>query len=149
VSAASSGSVAGFTVAAPATWQVTRQGLATYLKPPAGSAYIEISLGPFTFPGPLREAGFLQAQAVADDQYPGYRLIAIQAGTFRGVPDAVWRFSWHQQGVGRVDVVELLMAVNTSAGTQPYALTLSVPSARFPLAEVVFGRALESFQPLA
>jgi hypothetical protein len=40
------------------------------------------------------------------------------------------------------------MAVDTRAGMQPYALTLSAPSAGFPLAEVVFRRALESFQPL-
>jgi hypothetical protein len=149
VTAAGSGSVAGFEVAAPATWLVTRQGRATYLRPRAGNAQIEISLAPFRYPGPLTEAGFLQAQALAHDQYPGYRLIAIQPRTFRGVPDAVWRFRWRQQGVGPVDVLELVMAVNTRAGTQSYELTLSAPSAGFPLAEVVFRRVLESFQPLA
>jgi eukaryotic-like serine/threonine-protein kinase len=148
VTAASGGGVAGFEVAAPATWVATRLGLATYLRPPTGNAYIEISLAPYTYPRPAREAVFLQAEALQRSQYPGYRLIAIEARTFRGVPDAVWRFRWYEPGVGRVDVLELLMAVNTRAGTQPYVLTLSAPSPGFPLAEPVFLRALESFRPL-
>jgi hypothetical protein len=149
VTAASTGSAAGFAFAAPATWPVTREGRATYLKPPAGNAYIEISLAPFRYSRPLREADLLQAQALAHDQYPGYRRIAMDAGTFRGGPDAAWRFSWNQPGAGRVDVLEVLTVMNTRSGTQPYVLTVSAPRARFRLAELVFRRTLESFQPLS
>jgi hypothetical protein len=148
VTAASSGTVAGFAIAAPATWQIVRAGLATYLKPPGANAYIEISLAPFTHPRPLREAGFLNAQAAAQGQHPGYRLIAIGTRTFLGGPAAAWRFSWDLAGLGRVDVLELLVTGNTQAGTQPYVLTVSAPSAGFPAAEAIFRRALRTFQPL-
>jgi hypothetical protein len=148
VTAASSGAAAGFAIAAPSTWLMTRKGLATYLRPSAGSASIEVSLAPFTFLRPMREAAFLQAQALAQDQYLGYRLLSMRARTFLGVPDAIWRFSWHQGGAGRIDVLKLLTTVTTPAGTQSYVLTLSASPAGFPAAREIFRRALQTFEPL-
>jgi hypothetical protein len=148
VSPASSGTAAGFKVAAPATWQLTRQGLVSYLRPPSGSAYIEISLAPFTYPGPLREAAFLQAQALRQDLYPGYRRIAIRSGTFLGQPDAAWRFSWRHGGTTRVGVLQWLVNVAAPAGTQGYELAVSAPSPAFGWALTVFRRAMLTFQPL-
>ncbi len=148
VTAASSGTAAGFKVAAPATWQLTTQGLISHLRPPSGGAYIEISLAPFTYPGPLREAGFLQAQALQQDLYPGYRLIAIRPGTFLGQPDAAWRFSWLQGGTTRVGVLQWLVNVATPAGTQGYEVAVSAPSPAFGWALTVFRRAMLTFQPL-
>jgi hypothetical protein len=147
VTAASTGTTAGFEIAAPATWVMIRQGPATYLKPPAGQAYIEINLTPFTYLRPLRQAAFLQAQALAQGQYPGYRLIAIASGAFLGAQDATWRFRWQPDGVGRVDVLELLTTVTTAAGTQPCTLAVSAPWAGFRVAEGVFLRALATFRP--
>jgi hypothetical protein len=148
VTPASSGTAAGFKVAAPATWQLTTQGLVSYLRPPSGGAYIEISLAPFTYPGPLREAAFLQAQALQQDLYPGYRLIAIRSGTFLGQPDAAWRFSWLQGGTTRVGVLQWLVNVATPAGTQGYEVAVSAPSPAFGWALMVFRRAMLTFQPL-
>jgi eukaryotic-like serine/threonine-protein kinase len=148
VTAAASGTAAGFKIAAPATWQLTRQGLVSYLRPPSGHAYIEISLAPFTYPGPLREAAFLQAQALRQDLYPGYRLIAIRPGTFLGQPDAAWRFSWLQAGTTRVGVLQWLVSVAAPAGTQGYELAVSAPSPAFGWALTVFRRAMLTFQPL-
>jgi eukaryotic-like serine/threonine-protein kinase len=148
VTPASSGTVAGFRMAAPATWQLTTQGLVSYLRPPFGHAYIEISLAPFTYPGPLREAAFLQAQALRQDLYPGYRLIAIRPGTFLGEPEAAWRFSWLQGGTTRVGMLQWLVSVPAPAGTQDYELEVSAPSATFGWALTVFRRALQTFQPL-
>jgi hypothetical protein len=148
VTPASSGTAAGFKVAAPATWQLTTQGLVSYLRPPSGSAYVEISLAPFTYPGPLREAAFLQAQALQQDLYPGYRLIAIRSGTFLGQPDAAWRFSWLQGGTTRVGVLQWLVNVATPAGTQGYEVAVSAPSPAFGWALTVFRRAMLTFQPL-
>jgi eukaryotic-like serine/threonine-protein kinase len=148
VTPASSGTAAGFKIAAPATWQLTTQGQVSYLRPPAGPAYIEISLAPFTYPGPLREAAYLQAQALRQDLYPGYRLIAIRAGTFLGEPDAVWRFSWLQGGTARIGVLQWLVNVATPAGTQGYELAVSAASGTFAWALTVFRRALQTFQPL-
>jgi hypothetical protein len=138
VTPASSGTAAGFKVAVPASWQLTTQGLVSYLRPPSGRAYIEISLEPFTYPGPLREAAYLQAQALRQDLYPGYRLVAIRPGTLLGHPDAAWRFS----------ELQWLVSVPTPAGTQAYELAVSAPSPAFTWALTVFRRAMLTFQPL-
>jgi hypothetical protein len=148
VTPASSGTAAGFKVAVPASWQLTTQGLVSYLRPPSGRAYIEISLEPFTYPGPLREAAYLQAQALRQDLYPGYRLVAIRPGTLLGHPDAAWRFSELQGGTKRVGVLQWLVSVPTPAGTQAYELAVSAPSPAFTWALTVFRRAMLTFQPL-
>ena len=147
VTAASSGTTAGLEIAAPATWQMTRQGVVSYLRPPSGDASIEINLAPFTYLRPLREASLLQAQAIQQGLYPGYQRIAIRPGLLLGAPDAAWRFSW-QDGATRTGVLELLVTVDTTAGTQSYELAVSAPSAQFAGAQAVFRRALATFQPL-
>jgi hypothetical protein len=148
VTPASSGTAAGFKVAVPANWQLPTQGLVSYLRPPSGRAYIEISLEPFAYPGPLREVADLQAQALRQELYPGYRLVAIRPGTLLGQPDAAWRFSWLQGGTKRVDVLQWVVSVPTSAGTQGYELAVSAPSPAFSWALTVFRRAMLTFQPL-
>ena len=148
VTPASIGRSAGFKVAVPASWQLTTQGLVSYVRPPSGGAYIEISLEPFTFPGPLREAAYLQAQALRQELYPGYRLVAIRPGTLLGQPDAAWRFGWVQGGTKRIDVLQWVVSVPTSAGTQAYELAVSAPSPTFGWALTVFRRAMLTFQPL-
>jgi eukaryotic-like serine/threonine-protein kinase len=147
VTAASSGTTAGFEIAAPATWQMTRQGAVSYLRPPSGDASIEINLAPFSYLRPLREAVLLQAQAIQQGLYPGYQRIAIRPGILLGAPDAAWRFSW-QDGATRTGVLELLVTVDTAAGTQSYELAVSAPSAGFTGAQAIFRRALPTFQPL-
>jgi eukaryotic-like serine/threonine-protein kinase len=147
VTAASSGTTAGFEIAAPPSWQMTRQGAVSYLRPPSGNASIEINLAPFTYLRPLREASLLQAQAIQQDLYPGYQRIAIRPGILLGAPDAAWRFSW-QDGATRTGVLELLVTVDTTAGVQSYQLALSAPSAQFASAEAIFRRALPTFRPL-
>jgi hypothetical protein len=148
VTPASSGTAAGFKAAAPASWQLTTQGMVSYMRPPSGRAFIEVSLAPFSYPGPVREAAFLQAQSLRQDQYPGYRLVAIRSGTFLGQPDAAWRFSWLQGGTTRIAVLQWLVSVPTSAGTQSYELAVSAPSPAFSWALTVFRRVMLTFQPL-
>jgi Protein kinase domain len=147
LTAASSGTAAGFEIAAPATWQMTRQGFVSFLRPPSGNASIEISLAPFSYLWPLREAGFQQARAIQQDLYPGYLRIAIRPGILLGAPDAAWRFSW-QDGATRTGVLKVLVTVDTAAGTQSYELAVSAPSAGFAPAQAIFRRALATFQPL-
>jgi hypothetical protein len=127
---------------------MTRNGLLTYLDAPSGNPYIEVDVTPFVYPRPLREARYLQAQAKADDLYHLYGLLAIGAATFRGVPDATWRFHWQQPGFGRIGVLEVLFTLTTSAGPQSYALTVSAPAAGFVAARATFLTALQTFKPL-
>ena len=147
VTAASSGTTAGFEIAAPASWQMTRQSAVSYLRPPSGDAFIEINLAPFTYLRPLREAGLLQAQAIQQGLYPGYQRIAIRPGILLSAPAAAWRFSW-QDGATRTEVLELLVTVDTTAGTQSYELAVSAPSAGFAGAQAIFRQALPTFRPL-
>ncbi len=146
--AASLGSTAGFEIAVPAAWQRTADGPATYLRPPAGSSYIEVSVAPFARPNPVREAKYLQAQAVAAAAYPGYHRIAITPGYFRNAAEGRWRFWWRQPGIGRTGVLELLFTLQTTVGPQAYTLTISAPGASFPARYAVFQTAVATFRPL-
>jgi hypothetical protein len=148
VTAASAGTAAGFQVAAPASWHLTRQGPTTYLRPPAGGSVIAISLAPFTAAQPQQEASVLAGQAVQPGRYPGYRLIAISPAIFQHSPAATWRFGWREPGVGRVQVLELLVSITTGSVTQPYVLSVSAPALGFPHAVTVYRRVLQTFRPL-
>lgn len=148
VTAASLGTTAGFVTAAPDAWQLRTRGQNAFLDPPTGRAQIEISLSPFTYERPVREARDQQATAVAADEYPGYRKIAIEAADFRGAAAASWRFSWKPAGTARISVLAILVTLPTSAGSQPYALSVSAPSAGFAAAKSVFAKTLSTFRPL-
>jgi eukaryotic-like serine/threonine-protein kinase len=147
VTAAETGTVAGFAIAAPATWQLTRQGPDSYLRPPSAAGHIEISVAAFTYLRPLQEVAYLQSQALREDQYPGYRLIGLRAVTLLTGSAATWRFTWQD---GRVDVavMRLLASVDTSAGTQSYELTVAAPLAGFGRMAAIFRQMLPTFQPL-
>jgi eukaryotic-like serine/threonine-protein kinase len=148
VAAASLGTTAGFVIAAPAAWRLRTHGQNVFLDPPAGRAQIEISLSPFSYERPVRAARDQQTAALAAGKYPGYRKIAIEAAGFQGAAAASWRFSWKPSGPARTTVLTILVTLPTSAGGQPYALSVSAPSASFAVARPVFEKALSTFRPL-
>jgi hypothetical protein len=145
VTPAASGTVAGFEIAVPDAWRATRQSLDSILRSPGSGALIEVSLAPFRYARPLREAKSRQAQAISHD--PGYHLTGLRTGTFLGGADAVWEFSSQHAGT-RVSVEELLVSIDTTAGTQGYTLAVSAPPASFGPAQAVFRQALATFQPV-
>jgi hypothetical protein len=148
ITGTSMGSTAGFLIAAPTAWTMRTAGKSVYLDPPAGRAEVEISLSPFSFARPVREARSQQATALRTGQYPGYRLGAIRPTDFMGVTAAIWRFGWKPAGqAGRTAVLSELVTLQTSAGQQPYEMSLSVPAARFQAARRTFERMLSTFQP--
>jgi eukaryotic-like serine/threonine-protein kinase len=148
VTAASLGTTAGFVIAVPEQWQARVQGQAVTLEPPAGGGGIEVSLAPFTAAQPTGQARQDQAAAILGGQYPGYRLTAIEPAEFRGRGAAAWRFTWRSGVVSRTTVLTLLVTLSTSAGAQPYALSVSAPTLYFPAARKVFNTALTTFRPL-
>jgi hypothetical protein len=148
VPAATAGTAAGFKIAVPDTWSVTTQGQVTYVDSPAGSAYMEFNLAPFSYSRPVREARFLQAQAIQQDEYPGYKVVAISPAAFRNVVAATWRFNWRQRSLGHVAVLELLFSLETTAGPQNYALSVSAPALGFPAARTAFDEVLHTFRRL-
>jgi len=145
VSAAGSGATAGFTIAVPDGWQVSRQGLVTYLDSPSGGMRAEVNLTPFAFAGPVREARLQRREALLRGQYPGYAGIIVP-GTFDGAADALWRFGYRQPA-GRVVVLDLLVRLATSAGKQSYAVSMSAPKPGAPAAARVFRKLLQTFRP--
>jgi|SRR5450755_2101334 tRNA A-37 threonylcarbamoyl transferase component Bud32 len=149
VTAASLGTTVGFVIAAPDAWQLRTQGQAAFLAPPASRAVVEISLSPFSNSRPVAEARYQQATALAAHEYPGYRLAAIRPTEFMGAAAASRRFSWKPADAARTTVLAILVTLPTSAGSQPYALSVSAPSAYFAAAKLVFETALSTFQPLA
>jgi hypothetical protein len=148
VTAASLGTTAGFVIAVPEGWQARVQGQAVALEPPAGGGGIEVSLAPFTAVQPTGQARQEQAAAIAGGQYPGYRLTAIEPAEFRGRAAAAWRFTWRSGALSRTTVLTLLVTLPTSAGPQPYALSVSAPTLYFPAARKVFDTAVTTFRPL-
>ena len=147
MSAASASAKAGFKIALPVGWQMGYPGQVTYFQRSSGLAFIEADLSPFTYPRPVREADYLQAQAKANYEYPLYGLVAIKPTTFRGVRAAIWRYHWDDDGV-RIAVLQVLFTLSTSAGRQSYDLTVSAPSAHFASVSAIFRRALLTFRPL-
>jgi hypothetical protein len=148
--AARLGTTAGFAIAVPAQWQAHLRGPAVYLAPAGNDGEgIEVSLAPFTAATPATEAREEQAAAIAAGEYPGYRRTAIEPTRFRGQPAAAWRFTWRSGTLARTTVLSVLVTLPTSAGAQPYALSLAAPSLHFPVARKVFDTALTTFRPLA
>ena len=148
VSAAGSGATAGFTIAIPDTWQPATQGLITYVTSPAARTRAEISLRPFAFANPVREARLQQRQAIRRDRFPGYVGLGIVPGTFESAPDAVWQYSWRRPAGGRMSVLDLLVRINTSAGEQSYALSISAPKPGAAAAQAIFQQMLQTFKPV-
>ncbi|HEX5289934.1 MAG TPA: hypothetical protein VFX25_13775, partial [Streptosporangiaceae bacterium] len=146
--AARLGAAAGLAIAVPAHWQAHGRGQAVYLEPAGGGAGIEVSVAPFTAAQPAAQARQEQAAAIAAGQYPGYRRTAIEPTRFRGRPAAAWRFTWRSGALARTTVLSLLVTLPTSAGSQPYAVTVSAPTPHFPAARKAFNTALTTFRPL-
>jgi hypothetical protein len=148
VTAARVAATAGFVLAIPDGWQQRISGQTAVFAAPGGGASIAVSMSPFTDQQPGREAHYRQAQAIATQQYPGYRRGGIRAAKFQGAPAATWRYSWKPGGGARTAVLSLLVTLPTSAGSQSYALTISSPAATFAAARSAFGQALVTFAPL-
>ncbi|HMH90714.1 MAG TPA: serine/threonine-protein kinase [Streptosporangiaceae bacterium] len=146
--AARLGAAAGFVIAVPARWQAHVQGQAVELEPPAGGEGIEVSLAPFTAAQPTAQARQEQAAAITAGQYPGYRRTAIEPTKFRGQAAAAWRFTWRSGTLSRTTVLAVLVTLPTSAGAQPYALSVAAPTLHFPAARRVYDTALTTFRPL-
>jgi hypothetical protein len=99
-----------------------------------------------TFAGPVREARLQQREAIRQDQFPGYGGRGILPGTFHGAADAVWRFIW-RPGTGRMSALDVLAVLDTTAGEQPYALSVSAPAPDAGPADDIFQQLLQTFQP--
>ncbi|HEU5420709.1 MAG TPA: serine/threonine-protein kinase [Streptosporangiaceae bacterium] len=146
VTAARAGVTAGFVMAVPDGWHQRIRGHAAFFRAPGSAARIEVSMSPFAYHQPGRQAHAEQAHAIAAHQYPGYVRGGIRAATFQGAPAATWRYSWKPAGGARTAVLSLLVTLPTRAGPQSYALTVSSPAGPLAAARAAYGQALATFR---
>jgi len=147
VTAKSAGTNAGFRLAAPSAWLLT-PGLHSVIKPLVGNSRLIVDMAPFAVTRPVREARRLQAAAIAHNRYRDYHLVSIAARTFHGWAAATWDFWWKPAGGARIDVTKIIFTAHTSAGPQPYVLSMSAPAPHIAAATRVFRIAKRTFKPL-
>jgi hypothetical protein len=147
-SASSLGTTAGFRVGMPTSWEMS-PGLQTYFGPPVGSARLGVDLAPFVYNYPVREARYLQAYAIANHSYHAYHLISIIATRYHGSVAATWTWWWKgAYALYRTDVTDVIFTAHTSAGAQPFILSMSAPAPHVGHASHVMRVALRTFAPL-
>jgi eukaryotic-like serine/threonine-protein kinase len=150
--AAGMGTAAGFEIGMPSGWQQSVTALAAHLNAPGSNVRLTVDLAPWTLAGPLAEADHLELQAARAD--PGYRLVALRAIGFRAVggyvaaPAAELRFHWTRASTGTVTELVILVTLDTTSGPQPYAFTLTAPTATFGSGDGIFLTAMPTFRPL-
>jgi hypothetical protein len=139
---------AGFTIGAPPRWTDSTTGFQTYLYDPSANANILIDLTPHTFPNDmLREAQYIRNQSVAQNRFPGYLGVGLQAETIRGTHGAWWKFTWVDKGVNQ-EAIDLLFVLDTKAGAQSYALYMTAPQSMWNQMRPIFDEEAETFAPL-
>ncbi|HEY3735775.1 MAG TPA: serine/threonine-protein kinase [Streptosporangiaceae bacterium] len=148
-SAASTGTAAGFRLAVPQGWSETRDGLTTYLRAPAGAGFMEVDLTQQSIANTMAEARWVEVQARRQGRFPGYRRISLRPVQMLGTSGAVWSFSWQEAGVGRVVAQDYFFDLNTTGGTQSYALYGSAPLSSWSAGAQILSEALNTFQPVS
>jgi len=123
-------------------------GLHTFIKRPAGKAMLIVDMAPFAVSGPLREAHHLQASAITHHKYRRYHLLSISSRTFHSWPAATWAFWWKPVSGARIVVTKIIFTAQTSAGSQPYILSMSARATYLTAASQVFRVARQTFTPL-
>ena len=141
---AAANEAAGFSLAAPTSWQESTSGFQTYLRDPAEpNTNILIDLTPHTYPNDmLREARYIEARSISG--FPGYHQLGLAAINIRGTPGSYWKFTWSKAGVEQ-EAIDLLFVLRTSAGPQSYALYMTAPESSFAQIRPIFDEEVETF----
>jgi hypothetical protein len=151
VSAAKTGTTAGFSIAAPANWTAGQSKLATTITAPDSIRYVEVDLTSHHYANMLNEANYIQNTAISEGHFPGYHLVSLRQATIRGTSGAFWAFTWVRPDGTVMRVNDLLFVLQTPAGPQSYAIYLTAPDAQFTGSEGLgtFGKVLASFKAQA
>ena len=147
VTASQSGTTAGFRLGAPSSWLLT-PGLHAVIKSSVGNIKLMVDMEAFAVTKPVREAKRLQAAAIAHSKYRNYHVVSITPRRFHGWAAATWTFWWKPTSTTRRDVTKIIFTAQTSAGPQPYVLTMSAPARLVASATKPFNVAKYTFRPL-
>jgi len=143
---AAANGTAGFSIAAPTSWQKSTNGSQTYLRDPADpNTNILIDLTPHTYRDMLQEAQYIEARSIP--RFPGYHRVGMASMLVRGASGAWWKFTWNNQGVQQ-EALDVLFVAHTSAGPQSYALYMTAPESKFDQARPIFDEEMETFATL-
>jgi len=152
--AAVMGAVAGFKIGMPLIWTQGISGQVAHLNQVVRDFHLTVDLSYWVYATPLHEAQQLQRQAAATHKH-NYKVIFLKAvnfnavGGFRSASAAELKFSWHNATLNtNFTQLDLLVALTTKSGSQPYTFAVEAPSATFATANGVFGIALPTFRPL-
>ena len=124
-------------------------GLNTVIKPAKSAVRLDINMGTWALPGPVKEARRRQAVAKANHRYPQYQLVSIVGTQFHGWPAARWTFTyWPATALNPIDVTELFFTAQTLDGPQQYVMWMSAPSPRATSALKRLHVAMRTFKAL-
>jgi hypothetical protein len=141
-----SGTNAGFTIAGPPSWPfVHLGGLIWRLYSPDHESFMHVELTQHTFADMLKEVTYIRDTAFHKDSFPGYKQIALRRAVIRGVPGAMWEFTWLDSNGVRLQGEDLLFIKQTAAGPQSYALFLVAPAQNWPQVLPTFEQELSTF----
>ena len=144
------GTTAGFQIAYPAAWSVTKRSTRQWrLQSPDNAAtYMLVDLTSHTYPyDMLREARYIRDQSIAEGHFPGYKEIGLSRLQIRGAPGAVWKFIWDNNGIPQ-EVLDFVWVAHTSTGPQSYALYFTSPMSNWIAMHPVFDEEAETFATL-
>jgi hypothetical protein len=148
LTAATAGTNAGFKLAVPDGWQVSRgPGLRWYLRAPGSSTFLQVDLTPHTYSSMLAEAKYVAARSLQESLFPGYADQTIRPVYVRGQAGAAWGFTWQDSSAGRLRALDLMDIAKTTAGNQSYALYMSSPVASFDGDLATFTEEVRTFRP--
>ena len=143
---AAANETAGFSIAAPTSWQKTTNGYQTYLQDPTDpNTNILIDLTPHTYQDMLQEAQYIESRSIP--RFPGYHRVGMAATNVRGTTGSWWKFTWNNKGVQQ-EALDVLFVARTSAGTQSYALYMTAPVSQFDQMRPTFDEEAETFATL-
>lgn len=109
---------------------------------PTGKASLRVSALDFASTDPLQRWKDDETSSVQEGKLPGYHRIRMQSTTYRGMPAAIWEFSWR----GRAREFRAQDLGFGEPGKKEYAIYLSAPSAEWDRHKAVFARVREGFR---
>jgi len=147
VQASADGTTAGFSIDVPPGWTEQRSGMATHFTSPNGM-YLDVDLTPHTYQNMVNEAKFIKNQSLLKGTFPAYKQDHLQAVPIRGTQGAFWQFAWSPADNVRQLTDDILFILNTSAGSQSYALYFRAPDNGWSTTYLpVFEQILRTFEP--
>jgi tRNA A-37 threonylcarbamoyl transferase component Bud32 len=140
------GAAAGFTTSVPADWHRAQRGPTTVFTSPSGRTTLHVTPTSLGARGALGTAQLLEAQAVQQRTFPGYRRIALHPFRFSGGTGVLWQYTWQPPSGGRAEALEALFQLATPSGRQGYLVQETAPATTWLLSRPVFNEALRTFR---